>query len=214
MIDLLPPEARQPLLQACRRRLFDRREVIFHEGDLADALFMIRTGRAAVLVTTPTGERVTLTVLGPGATFGEIALIADPPIRSATVTALEPCEALCLRRADLRALRTAHPEVEQYLLELLAAQVRRLTAQLLEALYLPADKRVFRRLADLAHTYGSRSAPAVEIPITQEALASMAGTSRITTNQALQRAAQVGCITLGRGHVRILDPVALSRLGS
>jgi CRP-like cAMP-binding protein len=211
MLQALPEEERRALLAGCRRRTFARGEVIFHEGDLADSVHMLTSGRVAVYVTTPSGEVATLAVLGPGATFGEVALVAEPPTRSATVAAIERCVTLSIQVSNLEALRQQHPEIDRFLLGLLAAQVRRLTARLLEALYLPADKRVLRRLSDLAAIYGG-AAPEVTVPVTQEVLASMAGTSRVTANHALRRAESVGCVELHRGRVLVTDRRTLGRL--
>ena len=71
----LPPEARSALLSAARRRTFRKGEVVFHEGDPADALHLVTSGHLAVQVATPDGERATLNVLGPGAHVGELALL-------------------------------------------------------------------------------------------------------------------------------------------
>ena len=211
LLQKLPEDEQRRVLAACRRRSFSRGEVLFHEGDIADSVHALTEGHAAVGVTTASGDVATLTVVGPGATFGDVALIAHPPIRSATVTALEPCTTLSLRGPAFEALRREHPEVERFLLETLADEVRRLTTQLVEALYVPAERRVLRRLLDLACLYDEGHEQPL-IPVTQSMLASMAGTSRVTTNQVLNRAHDRGCLRLTRGRIQILDRRALARL--
>jgi CRP-like cAMP-binding protein len=81
----------------------------------------------------------------------------------------------------------------------------------MEALYLPADRRLRRRLLELARLYGSADDGEVEIPLTQAELASMAGTSRATANQILQAEQQAGAIVLGRGRLLIRDQAGLAR---
>jgi CRP-like cAMP-binding protein len=211
LLKTLPPAEQRRFLAACRRRRFSRGEVLFHEGDVADSVHVLTEGRAAVGITTANGDVATLTVVGPGATFGDVALLAHPPIRSATVTALEPCLTLSLQGPAFEALRREHPAVERLLLEALAGEVRRLTAQLVEALYVPADRRVLRRLLDLTSLYDDGDAQP-SIPVTQAMLASMAGTSRVTANQVLSRARDRGCLRLTRGRIQILDRRALARL--
>ena len=94
----------------------------------------------------------------------------------------------------------------------LAAQVRRPTAQLLEALYLPVDRRMMRRLADLAVLYGVSGE--IDIPLRQDDLASMAGTTRPTANRILRKLQDSGVIALRKGHVQIIDVESLaSRAG-
>jgi CRP/FNR family cyclic AMP-dependent transcriptional regulator len=212
LLESLPDADRQQVLATCRRRRFKRDEVLFHEGDTADSVQLLTRGRATVGVTTPDGDVATLTVVGPGATFGELTLVSDPPVRSATVTAMEACETLSLHGAAFATLRSRFPAVEKYLLEAIAGQVRRLSAQLVEALYLPADRRVLRRLLDLTDVYADEAQPKTLVPVTQVMLASMAGTSRVTTNQALQRAKDRGCVELTRGRIYVVNKQQLARI--
>lgn len=210
MLEALDEEERRRLLAAARRRRFTRNEVIFHEGDPADSLHLLVSGRVSVRVTTPAGEGVLLAILGSGATFGELALVGGGGRRAATVTALEPCETLSLQRDRFEALRQQHPHMDRLLVEVLADEVRRLDARLLEFLYLPADKRVLRRLAMLGRIYGDGSRGTV-VPLTQDVLAGLAGASRPTTNQALRAVEEAGVIAVGRSRIEILDPVGLAR---
>jgi CRP/FNR family transcriptional regulator, cyclic AMP receptor protein len=211
LLETLSEPEKDRLLAICRRRRFNRGEVLFHEGDATDSVHVLVSGRAAIGLTTADGDAATLGVVGPGATFGELSLIAHPPMRSASVTALEPCETLSLGGTEFARLRQEHPAVERMVLEQLALQVRRLSSQLVEALYVPADRRVLRRLVDLTALYDVGDGTA-KVSVTQAMLASMAGTSRVTANHALRRASSNGCITLARGYIEVLDRPALARL--
>ena len=143
------------LMSIARRRRFTRGEVVFHEHDPADSLHLVDKGRFAVKTSTPLGDSATLAVLGPGDMFGELALLGgDEPRRSATVAALERGETLCVHRIDFDALRARHPATADVLIQILAGQVRRLSGHLTEALYVPAEKRVRRRLLEVAARYG------------------------------------------------------------
>lgn len=213
-LSMISDKERRELLAVARRRKFRRNEVLFHEGDPANSLHLIESGHVSVRVTTGAGDSVTLAVLGPGETVGELALLeADPAkaVRSATVTALEGCETLSLQRDRFDALRQQYPRVDRVLAELLANEVRRLNGRLLEFLYLPADKRVLRRLATLARAYDDGQTRPVAVPLTQEVIASLAGTSRPTTNQALRAVEEAGIIAIGRSKIEILNPAALVR---
>jgi CRP-like cAMP-binding protein len=94
--------------------------------------------------------------------------------------------------------------------ELLAARVDRINAYLLEALYVSADKRVLRRLLELCDLYAPET-DRVAIPLTQETVASLAGTTRSTANQVLQRLAAGQVVELARGHIDVLDRETLRR---
>ena len=210
ILDGLDDDVRRRVLASGRLRRFARSEVVFHEGDPADTFHLIAKGRFAVRVSTALGDTATLAVLGRGDFFGELALVGAN-IRSATVVALERGETLAIRREDFDALRTEHPTVQAFLVQVLVAQVRRLSAQVTEALYVTADDRVLRRLSALVPIYaGDAIDGAVEIPLTQEDLATMAGTSRATVNRVLGEAERAGLIALGRMRVTVLDRVALA----
>jgi CRP-like cAMP-binding protein len=205
----LPPEELRRVLAVARRRTFGRGEVVFHQGDPGDALHLISTGRFAIRVTTALGERATLAIRGPGEAFGELALITDAP-RSATVAALEPGETFSIRQAEFDELRRTHPEVNSILVAVLATAVRRMDELIVEAFYAGAEKRVLRRLRDLAVLYGEGSQTAT-IPLTQEDMAGLAGTSRATVNRVLREEELRGTLTLGRGKTTVTDLEELKR---
>ena len=120
------PEAEaQRLLAVARRRPFARGEVVFHRDDPADCLHLIAKGRFAVRVITPLGDTATLAVRGVGDNFGETALLASKPRRSATVSALEPAETFAIDAHELEHLRAAFPGVDKILFAFLAAELRR-----------------------------------------------------------------------------------------
>jgi CRP/FNR family cyclic AMP-dependent transcriptional regulator len=198
------------LLQIARRRRFARNEVVFHRDDLGDSLHLIEKGRFSIRVMTPLGEVATIAVRGPGESFGEMALIAAEPRRSATVTALEEGETFAVYRAEFERLRRAQPQIDELLFRFLTNEVRVLNERLLEALYLPVEKRVRRRLLELAALYpGEEGRPL--IALTQEALAELAGASRATVNQVLREEERRGTIELQRGRTRVLDLGALAK---
>jgi len=207
----VPEHEAGQLLAVARRRRFARGEVVFHRDDPADCLHLISKGRFAVRVMTPLGDTATLAVRGVGDNFGETALIAAKARRSATVSALEPSETFAVDVGDLDQLRAHFPGVDRMLFAFLAAELRRQNELLLEALYLPVDRRLRRRLVELARIYGDDSSSDVEIPLTQAELASMAGTSRGTANQILRREEEAGTVELGRARVVIRDRAALAR---
>lgn len=209
-LDGVPDEDRRRLLAATRRRRFARREVLFHEGDLADTVHLLDRGRVAVRITTPLGEVATLRIRGPGEVIGEVALLHESSRRTATVVALERTETLMLHRDAFAELRQNHPSVDEFLLALLADEVRRLSNLLVEALYVPAETRVLRRLSALTDLYGDGEGRP-EIPLTQEDLASLAGTSRSTVNRVLGGIEKDGIVDVSRGRITVTDADALER---
>jgi CRP-like cAMP-binding protein len=203
----LPPDERRTLAAGLRRRAYRRDEVIVHQGDPANTLHLIAAGHASVRVTLPGGELV-VGILGSGDAFGERALVGEPNSRGATVVALERCETLSLGRDEFERLRTAYPGVDRFLVDLLARRVDKLNTYLVETLFVPAERRVLRRLLELCELYPA-DGQGIVIPVTQETLASLAGTTRPTANQVLRRLVAGGMVTVSRSQIVVLNRAGL-----
>ena len=210
LFDGLAVEQTRAVLGLARRRKFSRGEVVFHEGDPGDTLHLIDRGHVAVRVTTPLGDMATLRIIGPGEYFGELALVSPAP-RSATVTALEPTETLVLHRDQINRVRLEHPDVEQALLDLVVGEVRRLSAALLDAMYAPVPLRLARQLVGLARSYQADAQGRVVIPLTQDDLASLCGTTRPTINQLIGKLTDNKLLEVARGRVIVTDLPGLAR---
>ena len=208
LLDGLTAEERRGVLAAGRRRRFARREVLFHRGDPGEAVHLIVSGTVAVYITTPTGSTAIFAVFGPGEAVGEMALI-EAGERTATAIAVEASETLSLRRDQLDELRRRHPQIDRMLVALLAARVRRQNADLVDAYFASAEKRVIRRLHGLAERTPEKDGVRT-IRLTQEDLAGLAGTTRPTANKVLRDLERTGAIALRRGRIEVsqLDLVA------
>ena len=210
LLAALDDTARARLRDVSARRHFARGEVIFHAGDAANSMHVVLSGHVSIQITTRGGDLAILTVLGPGSSFGEIALLREEAERSATVTALDAVETFVVGKADFVRMRRTTPALDRFLVDQLARYIRRQDARLVEALYVAVDKRVLRRVLAMSRLYGDGSAGTV-VPLTQDVFASMAGTTRPTANQVLRAAERDGLVTMSRGHVRIEDPRGLAR---
>ncbi len=201
----LPDDEVRRVVQTARRRRFGRGEVLFHEGDPASTVHLLARGRVAVRVTTPLGDVCTLDILGAGSVLGELALLCPGAPRSATAVALELTETMAIDGAIFSELRGSYREVADTLVQVLTARVLRLNDRLVEALYVPADVRILRRLLDLVALYGD------VVPLTQDDLSDLAGTTRSTVNRVLRREERAGSLTLARGKIEVQDREALTR---
>jgi CRP/FNR family transcriptional regulator, cyclic AMP receptor protein len=203
MLAGLGEEERRQVLSVARRRRFARGEVVFHRGDPADTLHLVAAGCFAVRIITPVGDVATLGLVGPGGSFGELALVRAEHTRSATVQALQAGETFALQRAELDDLRARDARLQAFLLHVLAERVAELTEQLVEALYTPAPQRVRHALQTLASAYADASGDAT-IPLTQDDLAGLAGTSRLTVSRVLRGLRADGRVTVARGRITVL----------
>jgi len=170
---------------------------------------MLDRGHVAIRLTTLLGDVSIIDVLQPGDTFGEHALIQPGGDRSASVTALDDVETLTLDVASFRDLRQNHPGVDRFLLMVLSNRLRETSAQLLEARYVPGDKRLYRCILRLAEQFDAIGDGI--IPLRQSDIASMAGVTRPTANRLLRQASRDGVITIGRSRIAVNDAMTLRR---
>jgi CRP-like cAMP-binding protein len=147
----------------------------------------------------------TLGLVGPGDAVGEMGLLRSERMRTATIQALAPTETYSLNRQTFDKLRRDHPAVDALLVQILADRVAELTARLVDALYTPAPRRVANLIAALAETYRDGSGAAT-IPLTQEDLASLAGTSRLTVSRVLRGMRERDRIEVSRGKLVVKEP--------
>ena len=210
LLEPLEPEARAEFLALARRRTFARNEVVCHAGDPADSLHFVERGHFAVRAGLASGAMATLNVLSAGDYFGELALLRSDSRRTATVIALESSQTLAVAGTAFEALCAKNPRVERVLSTVLADRVHALSHRLLETMYDSLDRRVFRRLVDLAQAY-ERPGETVVIPLSQAQLADLVGASRPSVNQVLQRLVDQRLVVLGRSRIEILDIEPLVR---
>ena len=181
---------------------------MFNDGDRADCLYIVATGRLEVQASTAHGQMITLRVVQPGEWFGELALVHPGHRRLGRVCALEDSCTQLLARRDYEELREIHPCIDRLLLHLLAEQVVRASELALELLMSP-ESRIWRRLDDLSAAYGDDP-----IRMSQDALAHTAGTVRQTVNRVLQIGVREGVLEVRRNEIRVVDRGAVAAHGA
>ena len=204
LYDKLSDDERVVLVGPESIQAFAKGDALFHAGDRGDTLYLLRKGHVAIRSSTPLGEIATFTILSPGDVLGEVALLDPSAIRSATAVALDEVEVRVTSREQFERLRRAHPEIDRFLLQLMNRTVRRLSDQLVEALFVSAEKRVVRRVLHLVRCYDAGKIP-VTIPLTQDDVASLAGITRETANRILRVLQQEGILTIARGRIDVSE---------
>jgi len=213
LLDGVSDQDRQRFLAIARPRKYGRGEVVFLAGAPADSLHLVVSGTFAVRVGTESGDMAMLSVLGAGDFFGELAFLDPESGRTATITSFEASQTLSVGRSEFMRLREEHPPVDRVLVSVLSAQVRRLSTLLVEAMYLPAEARVYRRLLAAAEMWGG-AVPGTVIPLTQEDIAGLAGTTRPTPNRVLRQAESSGLLGIKRGRIELIDPRGIAALAA
>jgi CRP-like cAMP-binding protein len=208
LLSALTKEARASLLQRCRRRQYGRGAYLVYEGDPGDSLHLIVRGRVAVLIGGADGNPFTVALMSAGDFFGEQALLNRAAVRGATIQAIEPTETLVVGRGEFEELRQQHPEVDRLLIGVLVAMVDRLTRQVAELTDVPGTVRIYRRIVALAELYadeaGEAAAP-IEIPLTQDQLAGLAGVHLRLTSRVLGEARAEGLLDTSKRRLVVRD---------
>jgi CRP/FNR family transcriptional regulator, cyclic AMP receptor protein len=193
-------------------RSFRRGAALFSEGDVADRVFLIERGWVTLGTATPAGGEVILGLRGPGDVVGELSALDGEP-RTATALAVGEVEAVVTPARLMIAMLGRDPELAGELLRLLAGRLRESDRQRREFAMLDSLGRVARRLLELAERFGEPSGDGVrvELPLSQEQLASWCGCSREATVKALRTLRQVADVTTGRRTITLRDPELLRR---
>jgi len=210
-------ELSEPELQKIARvavpRNYPAGTIILREGDPGDTCYVLRAGQARVTRQHADGRTITLTNVGSGEIFGELAMFGGE-VRSATVEAVDDVRAVAILAGDLKRLLNEHPEIAVKLLSALGAKLREANARIARQSFQKVSSRVAGVLAELVET-GSRPAPGapgeVVVRSTQSDLAQLAGTSREAASRFLATLQRAGVLTTRRGRIIVHDPPALHR---
>ncbi|HWY56672.1 MAG TPA: cyclic nucleotide-binding domain-containing protein, partial [Terriglobales bacterium] len=149
---------------------FEKKQTIFAQGDAADAVFYIQSGKVKLTVVSNNGKEATIGILGEKNFFGE-GCLAGQPFRMAAATAMTECELLSIeKKAMMQALHRESALSDLFVAYLLTRNIR-YEEDLVDQLFNSSEKRLARVLLLLAH-FGKEGAPETVIPkISQETLA-------------------------------------------
>ncbi|HEY1135110.1 MAG TPA: Crp/Fnr family transcriptional regulator [Nocardioides sp.] len=212
LFSALDDDAIESLVPSLAESRLRRGEVLFHEGDSGDKLYVVIEGKVKLGRTSADGRENLLAILGPGQMFGELSLF-DPGPRSATVTAVTESTFASLSHEDLQLWLEGRPSVARGLLAQLAARLRKANDVVADLVFSDVPGRVAKALIDLADRFGRTADDGVHVhhDLTQEELAQLVGASRETVNKALADFTSRGWLRLEPRSVVIMDIERLSR---
>jgi CRP/FNR family transcriptional regulator, cyclic AMP receptor protein len=181
-----------------RSVLFPRKQGIFAQGDAADAVFYVQTGKVKLTVVSKTGKEATIGILGEGDFFGESSL-AGQALRMDSATAMTDCAVLRIeKKTMIEVLHQEHEFSDLFVAYLLARSVR-YEEDLVDQLFNSSEKRLARILLLLAH-FGKEGKPEAVVPkISQEMLAEMIGTTRSRVSFFMNRFRKLGFVDYDGG---------------
>jgi CRP/FNR family cyclic AMP-dependent transcriptional regulator len=186
-----------------------KKQMIFTQGDRADAVFYIQKGKVRLTVVSKAGKEATIGILNEGSFFGEGAL-AGQIVRMGSAAAMTDCELLRVdKKAMMDALHREHAFSDMFVAYLLARNVR-YEEDLVDQLFNSSEKRLARVLLLLAR-FGKEGIPETVVPkISQETLAEMIGTTRSRVSFFMNRFRKLGFIHYNGGlqvHSSLLNVV-------
>jgi CRP/FNR family transcriptional regulator, cyclic AMP receptor protein len=208
----LSPEEEDALRAVAVRRAYGANVTLIHQADEGGPVVVLLSGRVKIAVATPAGREAIIAVRGAGDLIGALAAIDDGQ-RSTMVTTLEPVDALVIARSEFAALLERHPRLALVILRTIARRLRYADVQ--QAQYATHDVvgRLAHRLVELGERFGTQGDGGIEVdlPFSQEDLASWVGASREAVSKALQTLRSLGIVETGRRRVTVLDLPALRR---
>ena len=202
------------IAQDCQPRHYAQGDIIFHEGDPGQVLYINQTGQVRIYVNGLDGSETSVILFGrPGDIFGELAVIDGLP-RSATAVALDDTDLLIIGREPFRQHMRQHSQLALNFMKELTRRVRYNTRQMDTLASLPVPKRLARKLMDLAQDYGrvQETGVFIDLHLPQAILAGMVGATRERVNKCLRDFRKESWIQLDQGYITILDPEALREL--
>ena len=191
------------------------REPFFSQGDPADSVFYLQTGRAKVAVVSSAGKEATISLLSAGDFVGEEALAAVPGLRLSTATAITACTALRISREEMIHVMHQEHSLSDLFLKFLLERSMRVQADLIDQLFNSSEKRLARILLLMAE-FGKPGDPEQYLPkISQETLAEMIGTTRSRVSFFMNRFRKLGFIEYSgriKVHKSLLNAVLLDQM--
>lgn len=191
-------------------KTFAKDHQLFERGDEGSEFLIVTHGRLKLFLLNEDGRELTLTILAPYQSFGEVALLDDAP-RSAAALALTELRVLSIHKRDFRALLEARPHLCMGLLIAMGRRLRDLTEDTAGLIFLDVYQRVSRKLLSLAASIGVDSAGGRHIPqrLTHQELANLVGATRETVTKVLNDLETRGIIRVEKKQVFVLDMAEL-----
>jgi CRP/FNR family transcriptional regulator, cyclic AMP receptor protein len=212
-IKFVPRSLAAPLFADAASRYLKADEALFVAGQLGDGCYRLEKGLLKIVVTSRQGVERILAILGPGAIVGELAVIDRGP-RSASVFAVRDCELSFISRSVFQERIVRHPEIHQYLTNVLATRLRQADEAVASTTFLTVRGRLARALLELAKHVGEDDGAGrvvIRHKIGQSDLAAMAGVARENVSRVMSDWNRRKVVTRSSGFYCLVDMTTLKR---
>jgi CRP/FNR family cyclic AMP-dependent transcriptional regulator len=179
-------------------REYRSKQIIFSQGDVADAVFYVESGKVKLTVVSKRGKEAVIGVLDRESFFGE-GCLAGQLLRMSTASAIQTSSIIRVSRTTMVRLLHREPEFAELFTAYLLSRNVRIEEDLVDQLFNSSEKRLARILLLLAH-FGKDSRPESVIPkVSQDTLAAMVGTTRSRVSYFMNRFRKMGLIHYNGG---------------
>ena len=180
---------------------YRKNEIIFSQGDAADAVFYIKDGKVKIAVVSKQGKEAVVALLGTNEFFGEGCLIGQPKRLAAAIT-MSDCTIMRVGKGEIQRLLQEEPAFSQMFVSHILTRKERVEEDLVDQLFNSTEKRLARLLLLLAN-FGKEGRPEpIMTKISQEVLADMIGTTRSRVSHFMNKFRELGFIDYN-GHVEV-----------
>jgi CRP-like cAMP-binding protein len=178
------------------------KQLFSSQGEVADSVFYLQTGRAKLTVISESGKEATVTLLAAGDFFGEECLEGSSGHRTTSATAITMCNVLKIENTEMARVLHEESAFSDLFVQYMALRSARSQANLIDQLFNNSERRLARTLLLMAD-FGESSKPETLIPpVTQTTLADLIGTTRSRVSYFMNRFRRLGYINYkGRIHV-------------
>jgi CRP-like cAMP-binding protein len=176
-------------------------DIIFRQGDPADAVFYLRTGRVQLTVVSDQGKEGVIALFGPGDFFGE-GCLAGQPVRMASAVSTAPSAVARIEKETMRRLLHEKPDFSEQFMAFLVSRNIQVEADLVDQLFNSSEKRLARLLLLLANFNNDGELRLITPKISQEMLAARVGTTRSRINYFMNKFRRLGLIEYN-GEVKV-----------
>jgi CRP/FNR family transcriptional regulator len=211
LFEQLTDEQRSRVLAAGHQHSFDRGEMIFHEGEQAEALFVVLSGQVKLVRYSPKGRELLLHLVHPGQTFAEAALFSGNTY-PATAEAMERTKVWSLPRAALTELLREGPELALAMLGSVSMWTRKLASKLELLTQRRVEERVALYLIARAGAGEIQPGDSIQLAEARNLIAAQCGTAPEVLSRTFRRLEEDGIIEAAPHHVIVLDPGKLQSL--
>ena len=196
---------------AAPMKTFGRGDLVYTPHQPLEALFILKKGRIRIFRVSPDGRALTTAIIDPGTIFGEMVIVGQQ-MHDSFAEALDEVVVCVMSKADVRRLLLGDSRIAARISETLGRRLSEIEQRLSDAIFKSVPERIAGTLVTLAGAHSSRPlGRGIQVKLTHEQLAALAGTSRETTTKILNEYAAQGLVSLGRGRINVLDPDRMRR---